>query len=299
MRKVESRSASTRPTERPGSIVDLTDRQFVRPTIIAADDPSLWASLVELWTFRELLLTLVARELRLRYAQTWVGVAWVALKPLVTMALLWAVFGLAADLPTEGMPRPVFFFSGLMLWFFFSGAITDGKDSLVANADLIRKVYFPRALLPLAIVVARLVDLAIMLVFLAGVMLMSDSTAWPSLPGLAVTVAVLTALSTAVGLLTAAINVRYRDATHVVPVALQLLMFASPIVYSSTLVPATWAWAYALNPLVGLIDGFRAALTGRALDAPSLLLAVVVTVTLLVIAIAVFRRLDASFADYV
>jgi lipopolysaccharide transport system permease protein len=279
--------------------VDLTDRQFVRPTIIAADDPSLWASLVELWTFRELLLTLVARELRLRYAQTWVGVAWVALKPLVTMALLWAVFGLAADLPTEGMPRPVFFFSGLLLWFFFSGAITDGKDSLVANADLIRKVYFPRALLPLAIVLARLVDLGIMLVFLAGVMLMAPSTAWPSLPGLAVTIAVLTALTTAISLLTAAINVRYRDATHVVPVALQLLMFASPIVYSSTFVPATWARAYALNPLVGLIDGFRSALTGRALDAPSLLLAVVVTVTLLVIAITVFRRLDASFADYV
>ncbi len=279
--------------------MDSTDRQFARPTIISADDPSLRSAIEELWTFRELLITLVARELRLRYAQTWVGVAWVALKPLVTMALLWAVFGMAADLPTEGMPRPVFFFSGLMLWFFFSGAITDGKDSLVANADLIRKVYFPRSLLPLAIVVARLVDLGIMMVFLGGVLLVAGTASWPSLPGLALVVATLTALTAAIGLLTAAINVRYRDATHVVPVALQLLMFASPIVYSSTLVPVTWSWVYALNPLVGLIDGFRSALTGRALDAHSLLLAVVTTVTLLVVAILVFRRLEASFADYV
>src|SRR5690606_23871541 len=101
--------------------------------------PPLREMLVELWSFRELLFSLVARELRLRYAQTWVGVAWVVLKPLVTMALLWVIFGVAADLPTDGMPRPVFFFAGLMLWFFFSGAITDSKDSLVANADLIRK----------------------------------------------------------------------------------------------------------------------------------------------------------------
>lgn len=253
----------------------------------------------ELWAFRELLLTLVARELRLRYAQTWVGVAWVALKPLVTMALLWAIFGVAADLPTDDMPRPVFFFAGLMLWFFFSGTIADGKDSLVANADLIRKVYFPRALLPLAIVVARLVDLGIMLVFLPVLLASSATVVWPSPLGLLWAVGTTTALAAAIGLLAAAINVRYRDATHVVPVALQLLMFASPILYSSRLVPEAWTWVYALNPLVGLIDGFRAALLGRALDAQSALLATTTTLVLVIMATLAFRRLEAAFADHV
>ncbi len=277
----------------------FTERTIVRPTEIEAGSPPFWSAVVEIWSFRELLLTLVARELRLRYAQTWVGVAWVALKPLVTMALLWAIFGVAADLPTDGMPRPVFFFSGLMLWFFFSGAITDSKDSLVANADLIRKVYFPRALLPMAIVLARLVDLVIMLVFLALLLVLTGSAQWPSFAGLVWAVATTTALAVAIGFLAAAINVRYRDATHVVPVALQLLMFASPIVYSSRLVPGEWAWVYALNPLVGLIDGFRAALTGRPLDPQSAMLAVATTVTLLAVATLAFRRLEASFADYV
>ncbi len=261
--------------------------------------PPLRTAVAEVWSFRELLLELVARELRLRYAQTWVGVAWVALKPLVTMALLWAIFGVAADLPTDGMPRPVFFFAGLMLWFFFSGAISDSKDSLVANADLIRKVYFPRVLLPLAIVVARLVDLAVMMAFLVVLLVATGSAAWPSLLGVLWAVGTTTALAVAIGFFAAAVNVRYRDATHVVPVALQLLMFASPILYSSRLVPERWAWAYALNPLVGLVDGFRASLLGRPLNPKSAMLAVVVTLVLLTVAVAAFRRLEASFADHV
>ncbi|MEZ5284665.1 MAG: ABC transporter permease [Vicinamibacterales bacterium] len=271
----------------------------MRATVIEARAPSWLSTLGEIWDARELLQTLVARELRIRYAQTWVGVAWVALKPLATMALLWAIFGVAADLPTDGMPRPVFFFAGLMIWFFFSGAITDGKDSLVANADLIRKVYFPRALLPLAIVVARLVDLGIMMVFLAILLVLTGTAAWPSVPGVLWAVATTSALATAIGLLSAAINVRYRDATHVVPVALQLLMFASPILYSSRLVPERWVHLYALNPLVGLIDGARASLAGRPLDPASALMATAVTLVLLGVAAIVFRRLETSFADFV
>lgn len=289
-------SASTRVRE---LIVHSTDRTTFRPIEIDAGNPPLWSALAELWSFRELLFSLVVRELRLRYAQTWVGVAWVALKPLATMAVLWAIFGVAADLPTDDMSRPVFFFAGLMLWFFFSGAITDSKDSLVANADLVRKVYFPRALLPMAIVLARLVDLAIMLVFLAVLLVATGSGQWPSLPGLLWSVGTTTALAVAIGFLAAAINVRYRDATHVVPVALQLLMFISPIVYSSSLVPEGWARFYMLNPLVGLIDGFRAAIMGRPIDTASAAAAVATTTVLLVIAVVVFRRLEASFADYV
>lgn len=281
------------------AFVDLPARHIARPIVIEAGTPTLWSAMAELWEARELLGTLVARELRLRYAQTWVGVAWVALKPLVTMALLWAIFGVAARMPTDGMPGPVFFFAGLMLWFFVSGAITDSKDCLVANADLIRKVYFPRPLLPLAIVIARLIDLAIMMAFLAGLLAATGGAAWPSAGGLAWAIGTTAALATAIGLLAAAINVRYRDATHVVPVALQLLMFASPIVYSSTLVPESWTWAYRLNPLVGLIDGFRAAIVGAPLDRGSALLATAITTVLLLLATATFRRLEPSFADHV
>ncbi|MGE3277338.1 MAG: ABC transporter permease [Vicinamibacterales bacterium] len=276
-----------------------TEPTCLRPIVIRARRPSLWADLAEIWQFRELLLTLVARELRLRYAQTWVGIAWVVLKPVVTMALLYAIFGVAADLPTDGLPGPVFFFAGLMLWFFFSGAITDSKDSLVANADLIRKVYFPRPLLPLAIVIARLIDLGIMLVCLAVMLLVLGEARWPSLLGLLWVITTISLLAAAVGFVAAAVNVRYRDATHVVPVALQLLMFASPIVYSSRLVPADWSAVYALNPLVGLIDGFRAALMGLPADPRSASVAVAITCALLVASTLTFRRLEASFADHV
>jgi lipopolysaccharide transport system permease protein len=279
--------------------VDSSVHHPARPVTIEAGDPPLAAAVAEIWEYRELLTTLVARELRLRYAQTWVGVAWVVLKPLITMALLWAVFGIAADLPADGMPRPVFFFSGLILWFFVSGAITDSQNSLVTNADLIRKVYFPRLLLPLATVIARLVDLAIMLACLVVLLAVSRSLAWPSFFGLLAVTLLATALATAVGLITAAVNVKYRDTTHAVPVVIQLWMFASPIVYSSRLLPAEWAWAYALNPLVGLIDGFRASLMGRPLDERSLLLALATTGVLALLSVWTFRRLDASFADVV
>ncbi len=271
----------------------------VRRVVIRAGNDSLADELAELWAHRELLATFVVRELRLRYAQTWVGVAWVALKPLATMALLWIVFGIAADLPTDGMPRPVFFFSGLVLWFFFSGAVTDSKDSLVTNADLIRKVYFPRPLLPLATVLARLVDLAIMLAFLAGLVVSVGGQSRPSWLALVSILALTTVLTAATGLIVAALNVRYRDTTHAVPVALQLLMFASPVVYSASMVPARWAPVFALNPLVGLTDGFRRALTGQPLDAGSLATAGLVTVAMLVAAVWVFRRAEASFADFV
>lgn len=279
--------------------MDSSVHPTVRPVTIEPDDPPLAAAVAEIWDYRELLGTLVGRELRLRYAQTWVGVAWVVLKPLLTMALVWGVFGIAADLPADGMSRPVFFFSGLIVWFFVSGAITDSQNSLVINADLIRKVYFPRLLLPLATVLARLVDLSIMLACLGVLLAVTGTPAWPSFLTLLSVTLVTTLLATALGLITAAVNVKYRDTTHAVPVVAQLWMFASPIVYSSRLVPADWAWVYALNPLVGLIDGFRAALMGRPLDERSLLPALATTGALVLASVWIFRRLDASFADFV
>ena len=270
-----------------------------RPVVVEPPGPSIAAELREIWGHRELLLTLVTREVQVRYAQTWVGIAWVVLKPLCTMLLLWAMFGRAAALPTDGIPYPLFFFSGLVLWFFFAGAISDSKDSLVDNADLVRKVYFPRALLPLATVIARLLDLGIMLVFLGVLLVAHGIERAPSVLAMGGLLALTLLLAVAVGLVMAALNVRFRDTTHVVPVALQLLMFASPLIYASAMVPAPWRRVYALNPLVGLIEGFRAALLGRPLPGEAVALAVAVTVALLVLAGLAFRRMEGSLADHV
>jgi lipopolysaccharide transport system permease protein len=270
-----------------------------RVVVVEPPGPSIAAQLSEIWQHRELLLTLVAREVHIRYAQTWVGVAWVVLKPLATMLLLWAMFGHVAALPTGGIPYPLFFFSGLVLWFFFSGAISDSKDSLVENADLIRKVYFPRALLPIATVVARLLDLGIMLVFLAALLVVHGVERSPSLLAIAGVLTLTTLLAVAVGLVIAALNVRFRDTTHVVPVALQLLMFASPVIYSSALVPPAWSRLYSLNPLVGMVEGFRAAVLGRPLPGETVAIALGVTAALLVLACLAFRRMEGSFADHV
>ena len=270
-----------------------------RAVVVDPRGPSPLAELTEIWQHRELLLTLVAREVQVRYAQTWVGIAWVGLKPLAMMLLLWAMFGRMAALPTDGIPSPLFFFAGLVLWFFFSGAVTDSKDSLVDNADLIRKVYFPRALLPIATVIARLLDLGIMLGFLAVLLIVHGVERAPSLPWMAGLIVLTTLLAIAAGLGIAALNVRFRDATHVVPVALQLLLFASPLIYSSSLVPPAWRRLYALNPLVGLLDGFRAAVLGRTPPAEPMAVAAVVTVVLLVLSGMTFRLMEGSFADHV
>jgi lipopolysaccharide transport system permease protein len=197
------------------------------------------------------------------------------------------------------MPHPLFFASGLVLWFFFSGAITDSTASLVDNADLLRKVYFPRALLPIATVLARLVDLAIMLAFLVALLAYYGSGEAPAIGSMVFVIGLTTLLAISAGLCIAALNVKYRDTMHVVPVALQLLMFASPIVYSSTLLPAGWERVYGLNPLAGLIEGFRTALVGRPLPESAILMAVAVTGALLAVSVLAFRRMEASFADYV
>ncbi|MGH6693113.1 MAG: ABC transporter permease, partial [Gammaproteobacteria bacterium] len=266
--------------------------------VVEPTGPTLASELAEIWRQRELLSALIARQVHVRYAQTWVGVAWVVLKPLSTMLLLWAMFGRVAALPTGGIPYPLFFFSGLVLWFFLSGSITDSKDSLVDNADLVRKVYFPRALLPIATVIARLLDLGIMLAFLA-VLLVLHGAARPSVLAAVALLGLAMLLATGVGVGLAALNVRFRDTTHVVPVALQLLLLASPVIYSADLVPATWRAVYALNPVVGIVEGFRAAVLGRPLPADAIAIAGAVTAALFAVGALVFRRMEPAFADHV
>ena len=253
----------------------------------------------ELWAYRELLYFLAWRDLKVRYKQTALGAAWVVMQPLL-VALIFTIFlGRLARVPSDGVPYPLFAYTGLLPWTFFSGAVANSGNSLVGNANLITKVYFPRTLIPVAAVIARLADLAV--AFAVAVAMMAYygvALTWnfALLPAL---VALLTLLALGLSMWFSALNVRYRDVGVALPVALQLLMFASPVAYPSSLVPPAWRTAYALNPLVGLIEGFRAALLGRPMDWAALGVSAAVTAVLLVYSAYTFRRRERGFADVV
>jgi len=257
-------------------------------------------NLAELWEYRELLYFLIWRDLKVRYRQTAIGVAWVVIQPLVTTAIFAVIFGRLAGLPSEGVPYPVFIFAALLPWQMFSGAISRAAVSLVSNANLLTKVYFPRLLVPLAAVLSGLVDLTVFLVILAGMMgwyRVTPSWAVLTLP-LLVVVAVLAAL--AIGIWLAALNVRYRDVQQAIPFLIQIWFLASPVAYSASLVPSgIWRVLYNLNPMTGVIQGFRWALFGKAAPDPLTWISVTAVVVLLVAALFYFRRLEDSFADVV
>jgi lipopolysaccharide transport system permease protein len=256
--------------------------------------------LAEIWQYRELLYFLVWRDLKVRYRQTVVGVAWIVLQPLVTTAIFAVIFGRLAGLPSEGIPYPLFVFAGLLPWQMFSGAISRATMSLVSNANLLTKVYFPRLLMPLAAVLSGLVDLAIFLViltFMMGWYRITPGWAVLALP-LLVLVAVLAAL--AVGVWLAALNVRYRDVQQAIPFLIQVWFLASPVAYSGNLVPAgAWRVLYNLNPMTGVIQGFRWALLGKAAPDPLMWLSVAAIAALFFGGLLFFRHQEETFADVV
>jgi lipopolysaccharide transport system permease protein len=270
--------------------------------VITIKPPSGWLKLdlAELWEYRELLYFLIWRDLKVRYRQTVIGVSWVVLQPLATTVIFAVIFGRLAGLPSEGVPYPLFIFAALLPWQMFSGAISRAAVSLVTNANLLTKVYFPRLLVPLAAVLSGLVDLSVFLVILAGMMAwyrMTPGWAVLSIP-LLVVLAVLAAV--AIGIWLAALNVRYRDVQQAIPFLIQIWFLASPVAYSGSLVPAgPWRVLYNLNPMTGVIQGFRWALFGKAPPDPLALVSVAAIVVLLVAGLFYFRRLEDSFADVV
>lgn len=251
----------------------------------------------DLWTYRELLYFLMWRDLKVRYKQAALGLAWVIMQPLFT-ALIFTVFlGMLARVPSDQIPYPLFVYAGLLPWTFFSNAVLNGSNSIVGNANLITKIYFPRAIIPAAAIGARLVDLGVAFVILIGLMLYYRvGVTWNTLMLLPLLLMV-TLFSFGLGLMLSALNVKYRDVGLAVPVIIQLWMFVSPVVYPSSLVPARWQPLYALNPLVGILEGFRAALFGREFNWTALAISAVSTVALLVYAAYIFRRVEKSFAD--
>jgi lipopolysaccharide transport system permease protein len=271
-------------------------------SVITIRPPKGWAPL-DLGEFagaHELLYFLVLRSLKLRYKQTMLGAAWAVLQPLLTMAVFTVVFGRLARLGSDGLPYPVFALAALVPWTYFANALTQAGNSLVDQHQLLTKVYFPRLLLPLAAVIAGLVDLMISFVMLLLVLAWYGIT--PSARLLVAPALALLAAATALapGIWLAALNVRYRDVRHVIPFLVQIWLFATPVAYSSGLVPAGWRPLYGLNPMAGVVDGFRWMVAPEA-RAPGLGLAVALAaiVVLLTAGLYFFRRTERSFADVV
>jgi len=253
----------------------------------------------ELWAYRELLFFLTWRDVRVRYKQAVLGMGWVVLQPLL-MTLVFTVFlGVIVRVPSDGVPYPIFAYAGLLLWTFFSGAISGSGNSLVGNAHLITKVYFPRLLVPLASILARMVDLLVALVMLIGLMIYFRVGVSTGLLMAPILIVLLALLALGLGMWTSALNVKYRDVGLALPVFIQLWMFVSPVVYPLTLVPERWRLLYSLNPLVGIIEGFRAALFGRSFNWQALGISAIVTVALLLYAGYVFKRREKTFADII
>ena len=260
-----------------------------------------WAGLDlrELWEHRELLYFLIWRDVKVRYKQAALGLAWVVMQPLL-MTLVFTIFlGGLARVPSDGQPYMLFVYVGLLPWSFFSAAVMNSSTSLVGNAHLITKVYFPRGVVPAAAVGARLVDLAVSSLILVGLMAYYRVVPTASILALAPLVAVTTLLALACGMLTSSLNVKYRDVGVAMPVLMQLWMYLSPVLYPLSLVPEGWRRVYALNPMVGLVSGFRAAVLGGEFDWYALAVSASFTLALLVCASFLFRRVEREFADVI
>jgi lipopolysaccharide transport system permease protein len=266
---------------------------------IRAEEAGVQLNFGDLWAYRELLYFLTWRDIKVRYKQTLMGAAWVIVQPLLTMLVFALVFTRFVRLEDGGIPYPVFAYSGLLLWTFFSVSITSGTTSLITNTSLITKVYFPRAFIPAAAVGAGLVDFcvgALLLVPLAAYYRVQATWGILFLPFF---VLLAGALALGVGMTMSALTVKYRDLRHTLPFLLQLWMFASPVIYPLQVVPERWRWLLAINPLTGVLEGFRSALAGTPFEWRHIIVPVLFAPALLALAFYVFRRLEDTFADLI
>ena len=252
------------------------------------------------WQYRELLYFLVWRDVKVRYKQTAIGAAWTILQPLMTMAIFTVVFGNFAKIPSDGLPYPVFAYTALLPWTYFAQAIGRSGSSLVGNTSLIKKVYFPRLIIPISAAIAPLVDFAVAFTLLLAMM------GWygiaPTWGLTALPFFLLQALATvlAVSLFLSALNVRYRDVGHAIPFLIQFWMYASPVAYPVSLVPLKWRPLYSVNPMVGIIEGFRWALLGKGSpDFRAMAVSAIVVLGLLVGGLVYFKRMERTFADVI
>ena len=270
------------------------------PRIVIAPSSG-WVALRlnELWAYRELLFFLVWRDIKIRYKQTVLGAAWVIIQPLATTLIFTLVFGRLVKIPTGDIPYPIFAFAGLLPWQFFASAIANVANSMVNSAGLIRKVYFPRLAIPIASTLAGLVDFGIAFVTLLGMLVYYGIV--PTIAVLTVPLFVLLAIATVLGLglWLSALNVQYRDVRQLVPFLTQFWLYATPVVYPSSLVKEPWHTVLGLNPMAGVVEGFRWALLGGTFPAGMVAVSTVVAAVLLVSGLFYFRRMERQFADIV
>jgi lipopolysaccharide transport system permease protein len=274
--------------------------QIALPTFFI-DPPSGWMSIGfrELWAYRELLYFLTLRDIKVRYKQTALGAAWAIIQPLFMMLVFSLFFGRLAKLPSDGVPYPVFTFCALLPWQLFAHALTESSNSLVANERLITKVYFPRLVVPLSAVLGGLVDFAVAFVILLAMMVyygIVPTWAILTLPAF-ILLAIMTALG--VGLWLSALNVKYRDVRYTINFLIQFWLFATPVAYSSSIVPERWRALYGLNPMAGVVDGFRWALLGKQPPGAMLAVSFGVVIAILIGGLFYFRRMEQEFADVV
>ena len=261
-----------------------------------------WAALdlQGVWEYRELVWFLIWRDIKVRYKQASLGIAWAVIQPVMTMLVFTLIFGRLAQLPSDGLPYPVFTFTALLPWQLFSGALTGSANSVVNSASLISKVYFPRLVIPIASVMATLVDFSISFGVLLGLMAWYGISLRLAVVVLPLLVMLALAIALAVGLWASALNVRYRDVRHVMPFVVQFWLLASPVAYSTSLITSpAWRAVYSLNPMVGVIEGFRWAVLGSTPPSVLVVPSVLVTGVLLAGGLFFFRRTEASFADVI
>ena len=251
----------------------------------------------ELWEARELLMFLVWRDVTVRYKQTVLGVAWAVLQPVFSMVVFTIIFGNLAKMPSEGVPYPVFVYAGLLPWMFFSNAVLGASQSLINQQALLTKIYLPRLFVPISSIGGGLVDLAVSFVVFGVLMVIYGVVPGIGLLALPLLVFLAFMAATGVGLVLAAVTVTYRDFRYVVPFLIQAWLYLSPVIYPVSMVPERWKWVLSLNPMTGVIEGFRASLLGKDWNLQSLAMACVVSVILLIYGLFYFRKMERRFAD--
>lgn len=255
----------------------------------------------DLWRYRELFYFLAWRDILVRYKQTVIGLAWALIRPFLTMVVFVVVFSKLAKLPSDGVPYPILVFAALLPWQFFANAFTEAGNSLISNANMISKVYFPRLVVPASAVIVSFVDFLISGIILVGLMIWYGFAPDWRIVTLPLFIVIAFAAAMGTGLWTAALNVKYRDIRYIIPFVVQFGLYVSPVGFSSAIVPEQWRLLYSLNPMVGVIDGFRWAVLGgnSQLYWPGFLLSLFLVIVILVTGIYYFRKTEKTFADVI
>lgn len=281
--------------------VKLSTTRSTNEPLITIKPQQGWASLElgDLWRYRELLLLLTWRDIKVRYVQTVLGASWAVLQPLLTMIIFSVIFGQLAKLPSDGIPYPVFTYTALLPWQLFAFSLTNSSQSLVGSQNLVSKVYFPRLVIPIASVLPGLVDFAISFLVLIGMLIYYQIPLTPRILALPLFLLLAVMSALAVGLWLSALNVEYRDIRYVVPFMTLFWQYATPVAYAASLIPKKWRLLYGLNPMTGVVEGFRWALLGSGKVDGMVWVSVLIIVVILVSGLAYFRRMEATFADVI